>query len=134
MRVSWKDVGKRGSGIKAFVLTVNCLDYSHSLATNSLSFPRYRYSLNEYQALIRITRKYRVAIISYLDSRRVLKAEGSGLIPTAREFYNTVRDLTPDKDKPNTIDGLLVALYEAGFMYRTRVRIEEDEDSNPIKK
>jgi hypothetical protein len=49
VRVSWKSVGRRGSGTKAFVMTVNCLDHSHSLATNPLSFPRHRHSLDEYQ-------------------------------------------------------------------------------------
>jgi hypothetical protein len=115
-------------------MTVNCLDHSHDLATNPLSFPRHRHSLDEYQALIRTARKHREVIISYLDSRRVLEAKGSGLTLIIREFYNTVRDLAPDKDKPDTIDGLLVALHEAGFIYRTRVKIEEDEEGNPVKK
>jgi hypothetical protein len=104
-------------------MTANCLDHSHSLVTNPLSFPRHRHSLDEYQALIRTARKHRVAVISYSDSGRVFEAEGSGLTSTAREFYNSVWDLTLDKDKLDTIDGLLVALHEAGFVYRTRVKI-----------
>jgi hypothetical protein len=64
----------------------------------------------------------------------VLKAESSGLTLTAREFYNTVRDLAPDKDKPDTIDGLLMAFHETGFIYKTRVKIEKDEKDNPVKK
>lgn len=121
--MSWKGIRRRGSGTKAFVMTVNCLDHSHSLAINPLSFPRHRHSLDEYQALIRTACKHRVAVISYSDSGRVFEAEGSGLTSTAREFYNSVWDLTLDKDKFDTIDGLLVALHEAGFVYRTRVKI-----------
>src|ERR1700733_15057914 len=34
MGVSWKDIGKRGSGNKAFVMTVNSLFHSHDLADN----------------------------------------------------------------------------------------------------
>jgi hypothetical protein len=45
-----------------------------------------------------------------------------------------VRDLAPNKDKPDTINGLLMALHETGFMYRTRVKIEEDKKGNPVKK
>ena len=115
-------------------MAVSSLGHSHSLATNPLSFPHHQHSLDEYQALIHTARKHRVTVISYSGSRRVLEAEGSGLIPTAREFYNTVRDHTPDKDKPDTISGLLVALHEAGFVYSMRVKIEEDEEGNPVKK
>jgi hypothetical protein len=64
----------------------------------------------------------------------VLKAESSGLTLIAREFYNTVRDLAPNRDKPDTINGLLMAFHEAGFMYRTRVKIKKDEEGNPVKK
>lgn len=64
----------------------------------------------------------------------MLKVKGSGLTPTAREFYNTVRDLTPNKDKPNIINGLLIILHETGFLYKTRVKIEKDKKGNPIKK
>ena len=53
----------------------------------------------------------------------MFEAEGSGLTSTAREFYNSVWDLTLDKDKLDTIDGLLVALHVASFVYRTRVKI-----------
>jgi hypothetical protein len=45
-----------------------------------------------------------------------------------------VRDLAPDRDKPNIINGLLMALHEAGFIYRTRVKIKEDKEGNLIKK
>ena len=50
-RVSWKDVGKRGSGEKGFVLTVTCLEHhGHTLIDNPLSIPTYLHSLGEYQA------------------------------------------------------------------------------------
>jgi len=42
--------------------------------------------------------------------------------------------MVPDKDKPKTIDGLLVALQEASFVYRCRIEIEEDEEGNPISR
>jgi hypothetical protein len=64
----------------------------------------------------------------------VLKVKDSGLTLIAREFYNTVRDLAPDKNKPDTINDLFMVFHEAGFIYRTRVKIKEDEESNSIKK
>jgi hypothetical protein len=42
MRVTWKDISKRGSGNKAFILTVKSDDHVYSLSINPLSFPRYR--------------------------------------------------------------------------------------------
>ena len=40
----------------------------------------------------------------------------------------------PDIAQPKTIDTLLIELYKAGFVYKTRVRIKEDRESNIIKK
>jgi len=134
VRVNWKDIGKRGSGNKAFILTVKNTDHSHPLATNPLSFPRHRQALDEWQDLLRTARKHRQAVIPYSESRRVLEAEDFGLTITSREYYNSVRKMVADKDQPQTIDGLLVALQEEGFVYRTRVDIEEDEDGKPIKR
>jgi hypothetical protein len=48
VRVSYEDIGKRGSGNKAFVMTVTCLDHVHELSANPLSFPRHRQSLEEW--------------------------------------------------------------------------------------
>jgi hypothetical protein len=45
-----------------------------------------------------------------------------------------VRDLAPNRDKLDTINGLFMALYKAGFIYKTRVKIEEDKEGNPVKK
>ena len=48
-RVSWKDIGKRGSREKGFVLTVTYLDhYGHTLIDNPLSIPVHLCSLDKY--------------------------------------------------------------------------------------
>jgi hypothetical protein len=64
----------------------------------------------------------------------VLEAEEFSITISAREYYNSVRKMVADKDQPQTIDGLLVALQEEGFVYRTRVEIEEDDDGVAIKR
>jgi hypothetical protein len=130
--VSYKDIDKRGSGNKAFVMTVVCLDYVYDLSSNPLSFPRHRQALEEWQALMQTARRHREAVIPYLESRRVLEYEEFGITISAREYYNLVRKMTANKDQPQTIDGLLVALQEEGFVYRVRVKIEEDNDGKPI--
>ena len=71
-------------------------------------------------------------MISYSESRRVLKAEKFDFTISAKDYYNSVRKMISDKDKLKTIDGLLVALQEAGFVYCCGVEIEEDEKRNPI--
>ena len=40
----------------------------------------------------------------------------------------------PDIAQSKTIDALLMELYEAGFVYRTRVRVEEDGEGNVVKR
>jgi hypothetical protein len=111
VRISWKDIGKRGSGEKGFVLTVICLDHhDHALIDNPLSIPTHLRSLDEYQTAIATARKHRIAVILYSESRRVLEADEFGLAISAQDYYNSVRKMVPDKNKPKTIDGLLVAL------------------------
>ena len=115
-------------------MTVNSLLHSHDLADNPLSFPRHRQALDEYQALIRTTRKHRIAVIPYSESRRVLEAEELGLILTSREYYNSLRKSGPNIAQSETIDALFMELYEAGFVYRTRVRVEENKEGNVVKR
>ena len=135
VRVSWKNKGIRGSEEKGFILTVICLNHhGHALIDNPLSIPAHLHSLDEYQTTKNTARKHRIAMIPYSESRRVLEAEEFGLAISARDYYNSVRKMVPDKDKPETIDGLLIALQEAGFVYRCRVEIEEDEEENPISR
>jgi hypothetical protein len=64
----------------------------------------------------------------------VLKAEELGLVLISREYYNSLRKLVPDKAKPETIDALLMELHEAGFVYRTRVQEDVDDEDNVVKR
>jgi hypothetical protein len=75
-----------------------------------------------------------MAVILYSESRRVLEAKEFGLTISARDYYNSVRKIIPNKDKPKTIDGLLIALQKAGFIYRCRIEVKEDEKENPISR
>lgn len=111
-------------------MTVICLNHAHELSSNPLFFPRHRQALQEWQDLIRIVRKHRQAVIPYSESRRVLESEEFGITISAREYYNSVRKMVADKDLPQTIDGLLVALQEEGFVYRVMIEIEEDDAGN----
>ena len=110
-RITYKDISQRGSRIKGFVLTVICLNhYSHELLANPLSIPSHLRDLAEYQVAITTVRKHRQAVIPYSESRRVLESEEFSIIFTARQYYDSVRKMIPDKNKPEMIDGLLIAL------------------------
>jgi hypothetical protein len=50
----------------------------------------------------------------------------------AKDYYNSVRKEIPDKSKPKIIITLLRMLDENGFIYRTRVSVEEDESGTVI--
>ena len=114
-------------------MTVICFNYyGYFFTNNPLLIPAYLYGLDEYQAAISTVRKHRQAVIPYFESRRVLEAEEFGITITARQYYDSVRKMVPDKSKPKTINSLLIALQEAGFIYRTRVKITKDEDSRLI--
>ena len=67
-------------------------------------------------------------IIPYSVSRRVLESEEIGLTLTAKEYYNTVRYQVIQRNDNKTIEGLLVALDEAGFIWRLRTEPVVDEE------
>lgn len=64
----------------------------------------------------------RITAVPYSIQRRVLDRDDLGIIIDARTYYNLVRNSRGDKEKDTTISGLLIALDEAGFHYRTRVK------------
>ena len=133
VRISWKNIGKRGFSNKAFIITVTLIDYKgHPLVDNPLSIPTHLRNLEEYQSMISTVRKHRQAVIPYSESRRVFECEEFGIHITARQYYDSIRKITPDKNKPETVNGLLIALQEADFVYRVRIEIKEDKKGKPI--
>jgi hypothetical protein len=67
-------------------------------------------------------------------SRRILEDDEYGLLITQKEYYNHLRNKPADKDKPKTIEALIVALDEARFVYRTRFEIDLDSEGNAISR
>jgi SHS2 domain-containing protein len=64
----------------------------------------------------------------------VLEAEKFSITISTREYYNFVRKMITDKDQPQTINRLLMTFQEEGFVYKTRVKIEENNDGVTIKR
>ena len=70
----------------------------------------------------------------YSVHRRVLNCEEYGLIIDSKTYYNLVRNERGDKNKERIISGLLIALDDAKFKYRTRVETELDRLGRPINR
>ena len=125
---SFKDIGKRGTGIKGFVLTMQCEFHNgHELADDPFQFPAHLKQSEEFREAIQQAKKHREVSLSYSDSRRLLEAEGFSVIVSSRDYYNTVRKERPDKSNSKTIVALLKMLEDNEFVYRTRVYIEETD-------
>jgi hypothetical protein len=134
VRCTYKSIGKRGSDKKAWVLSITWDSHSHPLMADPLTYISYRHSITEFREQLVNTRTYREKIIPYSVSRRVLEDEEYRLIITAKEYYNQVRKQPANKNKPKTIEGIIITLQEASFIYRMRVDIEEDGSGIIINK
>lgn len=104
----------------------------HELYLNPFSFHAHKQSTEAHQQLTAQARKYRVAQQSYSKACQLLREEGSGLVLDQRTYYNLVRHQKFDKEKDKTVEGLLNALDEEGFLHRHRTEkvvegLDEDE-------
>jgi hypothetical protein len=132
---SFKSIGKRGSGVKGYVLTVQCGTHEgHQLAEDPFTFPGHLKSSEDFQETLRQAKKHRQQVMPYSASRRLIDAEELGVVLSARDYYNSVRKEIPDKDKPKTIVALLRMLEDQQFVYRTRFKVEVDEQDKPISR
>ena len=103
-----------GAVEKMWLLTVTSLNHTHSMK-NLLGYRVHVKGTTEYQILTTRARHMRFAMISYSDSKRVLQMEGLGFTIDSSTYYNTVRHNRISSDDSQTIQGLLVALADAGF-------------------
>ena len=81
-------------------------------------YPRHLENIKEYQEIKTLATSYRIAVIPYLASRRVLESHEFGIHLTSQKYYNLVRRMKPNKEEPETIAGLLKALVDKGFIYK----------------
>lgn len=128
--LSYKAIS-RGSSEKTYLLTVKCSDHSHELYSNPFAYKVHQKQTSEYQQLVNKSLNARFAAVPYSVQRRVLDRDDLGITIDARTYYNLVRNTRGNKEKDGTISGLLIALDNAGFHYRTRVE-EFLDDSGTI--
>jgi hypothetical protein len=134
IRCSFKGYPFRSSPTKTWVLTVKNDEHTHMLVDDPLVYIKHRQSTREYQAQVSSTRVHRSKVIPYSISRRILEDDEYGLLITRQEYYNHLRNEPADRDKPKTIEALIVALDEARFVYRTRFDIEFDSEGKAVSR
>lgn len=99
-----------------------------AFAADPLSvFPAHLKSTEEWKGAAMMAKKHGEQVLPYSASRRLIDAEGFGLVLSSRAYYNSIRKEIPDQSKPETIEAQLLSLEEEGFIYQTRVSVEEDE-------
>jgi hypothetical protein len=89
---SFKNLGKRNSGEKGYILTMKCGTHSgYKLADDPIRFRGQLKSSNKYIEAFRQAKKHREQVLPYSDSRRLMEAEDLGVVLSVRDYYNTVR-------------------------------------------
>ena len=76
----------------------------------------------------------RISAVPYLVYLRVLNRNNLGISIDARTYYNLVRNTRGNKERQETIEGLLIALNKAGFYFRTRVEDLLDKSGDVINR
>jgi hypothetical protein len=74
----------------------------------------------EFQAIRERAISHRTSVIAYSSSRRILESEEFGLYLSSKQYYNLIRKMKLSEDNLKIIAGLVAALEDEGFIYRTR--------------
>ncbi len=80
------------------------------LIDNLLSISAYLYLLDKYQATKNVAYKYCIAVIPYSESYYILEAKEFSLTISAKDYYNSIYKIVPNKDKLKIINSLLITL------------------------
>lgn len=118
----------RGGSVKYWVLKVPDAQHSHKLAIFPLRYSLYRKETIAHLAAVELAITHRKAFLTYSESVRVLDQQGLSL--TKLEYYNLRRQ--PFKNTLQGFEALIVALEDAGFIYRCLIRQEIDATDQPI--
>jgi hypothetical protein len=99
------------------------LHHSHTLQADPLTYVAHLQATPEYRAQASSARYQRMKTIPYSITRRILEDDDFGMLISLKDYYNAVRNQPASKTEDKSIVGLVVALQQAGFVYRTRVQV-----------
>lgn len=97
---------------------------NHDLHLNPFSFHRHEQSVDSHHRQLAEATRFRTGNLTYSEACHLLKSDSGGLMLSKKAYYNLVRYQRPDKTKEETIDGLLRALNDEGFVFRLRTKDE----------
>ncbi len=127
--LSYKQIGKRGSGKYGLVLGISNDTHSHQMAVNPLRYKKEHVNmLPGFLPAVELGRSLRTANISYSVALRVLEQVG---FPLDRNIYYNIRSRAVSAEQ-NEFAGLVVALEEAGFIFECRVEEEFDSETDIV--
>jgi MULE transposase domain len=104
----------------------------HLIPLNPFSFKIHLSAVDEFQQLQTVARKYRLSNQPYSEACKLLKQESLGLILKPKQYYNLMRNLPGDSSNADTITGLLQALQDYNFRFRTLTKDELDESGEAV--
>ena len=128
IELSFKQVGKRGSGVYGLVLSIRNDTHSHSMAANPLRYIQHVKELPGYLPAVELAQSLRFANISYSKAVRVLEQAD---FPLDRSTYYNIRErkISASNDE---FSGLVVALEEAGFIFECRMEEEINNEGKVV--
>ena len=127
--LSRKQLGRRGSGVFGLVLGVPHDTHSHLMAVNLLRYKKEHVrALLSFLPALELGKSLRSANITYSVALRVLEQVG---FPLDRYTYYNIRDRTASAE-PNEFAALIVALKEAGFVFKCRIEEEINTETGVV--
>ncbi|ERF72882.1 hypothetical protein EPUS_08495 [Endocarpon pusillum Z07020] len=123
--LTYKQVGKRGSGVFGFILSIRDNTHTHLMAVNALRYKKHVKTLPGYLPAMELGKSLRTANISYSVALQVLEQVG---FPLDRNSYYNIRSRVASAEQ-NEFAALVVALEEAGFIFECRIEEEFDSES-----
>lgn len=121
-------------GAKELVLTIRHEQHSHVCADCPLVYPTHKHSVDSYQIAIGQAKVLREAIIPYAAARRILDNQDLGLSISKKEYYNSLCYKQVNPKASGTIEALVAALSEEGFICALRVVEEQDQEGHIYNK
>jgi hypothetical protein len=127
--LSFKQIGRRGSGVYGLVLGIRNNIHTHAIAANPLRYKKeHTKSLPGFLPALKLGMSLRTANISYSIALRVLEQIS---FPLNRNTYYNIRSRAASANL-DKFAGLVVALKEAGFIFECQIEEEFNPETNVV--
>lgn len=129
------DKKDESQGRQWMLTKVSLTHKGHPLTANPFAaYPNHRKRFTQWQELIATGTAHRRAKVVYSNSRRILETEDFALHLSSKEFYNTLRKRSADKEDNKSLLGLVHELQENNWHCEFRSEIREDEEGKVVNR